>query len=101
MIAKVGINKYTPVLIPLRTKSQIRIIKTPERINLGCINVKNPNMTELINKCLANFLSFFSTKSLTINPDAIKNPEAARLSYPTTIEASDRVGFNIININTV
>ena len=57
-----------------------KFIKIPERINLGCINVSKPKITELITKYLMNFLLSFSIKSLIIKPAAIKKPEAVKLS---------------------
>ena len=99
-MAKLIITRSDPALTPLRIKIQNRFIKIPDTINLGCINVSNPNVNELITKYLMNLLLSLSIQSLIINPAAIKKPEAVRLSYPIHIEIKDNVGFKIINKKT-
>ena len=100
VMAKVAITKSDPALNPLRTRTQNRFIEMPETINLGCMNVSKPKITELITKYLMNFLSFLSIKSLITKAAVIKKPEAVKLSYPTAMEIKDNVGLKIINKNT-
>ena len=100
VIAKLAIKKIDPNFKPFLIIIHNKTTKIPEIISLGCMNVSRPNIKELITKYLMNPLSFFSTKSFIINPIAIKNPEAVKLSYPIASELKDKVGLSMIKIKT-